>query len=225
MVESQPMNAVPEAVCNVCGYRSEEYPNGSPKLRVCPACEAFPRQRSFKQLFDEVLEPQLFGTGSWCDALLLSPGAVERSLLEAKFRKPVLSSLYQTYKGNFVKADVRDLKPFRPASFDLVTASNVIDYVPEMDQAFAAIRRVLRPTGAFVFLILEHSLLEGDAPVSVTTRKAVTGNYWPDKDAVPDVSLGKETLKGMLSAAGFQSEERVLREPLSGLRHTWWICR
>lgn len=212
-------------ICNICGYVSGDHPNGSRLLRVCPSCKAYPRQRSFKQVFTRILEPEIFADGSWRDALLLSPGTVERSLLEARFAKCVLSSLYQSYPGKFVRADVRDLAPFRDASFDFVQACNVIDYIPEMERAIAAVHRVLRPQGVFCFLILEHSLLDGDAAISVTTRKAPTGNYWPDKNAVPDVSIGRQRLARILADTGFSARELRLTEPLSASPNSWWLCR
>lgn len=67
-------------------------------------------------------------------------------------------------KGTVEGVDIRELAPFADASFDLVTAVGVLDYVEGADRAFASVARVLRPGGLFVLHVLPHLMLEGDAP-------------------------------------------------------------
>jgi SAM-dependent methyltransferase len=210
------------AGCNVCGYVASA---GHPRL--CPGCGRNQRQRTFKQLFLERLRPEVFGSGPLNDGLLLSPGEVERALLFPRLRRHVISSLYQSYNGvgPFVRADVRDLAPFGGESFDYVQACNVLDYIPEMEQALRAIHRVLRPGGMFVFLIPEGNLFPGGEPVSVSVHPSVTGNYWPDPTAVPLVRLGRQTLSDLLQQAGFRPEQIPLVDSLSRKTCTWWLCR
>jgi SAM-dependent methyltransferase len=142
-------------------------------------------------------------------------------------RRHVVSSLYQTYSnvGPFVRADVRDLAPFPDESFDYVQACNVLDYVPEIEQALRAAHRVLRPGGIFVFLIPEGNLLRGNQPASVSFRPTVTGDYWPDRTQVPFLRLGRQMLSDMLKQTGFELEEIRVQEALSALQCTWWLCR
>lgn len=214
--------ALRSAACNVCGFVATE---GHPRL--CPGCGANQRQRSFKQLFSQKLDREVFGHGRLPNALLLSPGPVEQSLLLPKFQHLVVSSLHQTYDtvGDFVRADVRDLAPFANDSFDYVQACNVLDYVPELQRAIDAIHRVIRPDGIFVLLLPEVSLVDGAAEIAVSLRPLVTGDYWPDKASVPRVTVGRQTLAAMLKQSGFETEEVRFIEPLSGLHCTWWICR
>jgi SAM-dependent methyltransferase len=215
--------AVPDAAaCNICGFVATE---GHPRL--CPGCGTNERQRSFKQLFSQKLDREVFGRGQLANALLLSPGTVERSLLFPKFQHHVVSSLHQTYYkvGDFVRADVRDLAPFASGSFDYIQACNVLDYVPEMQRAIEAVHRVIRANGVFVLLIPEYNLAKGDEPIAVSLRASVTGNYWPDQTSVPRVRVGRQTLTVMLRQSGFEPEEIRLTEPLSRLHCTWWICR
>ena len=73
-------------------------------------------------------------------------------------------------------AGVRDLAPFRDESFDYAQACNVLDYVPELEQAFRAIHRVVRPSGVFVFLIPEHNLLPANEPISVSVLLRLPAN-------------------------------------------------
>lgn len=210
------------AACNVCGFVAAE---GNPRL--CPRCGAFPRQRSFKQLFLDRLQTEIFGRGPLANGLLLSPGEIERALVLPQLRRHVVSSLYQEYRAldSFVRADVRDLAPLPDESFEYVQACNVLDYVPEMGRALRAIHRVTRPGGVFVLLIPEGNLAPGHVPISVSIRPSVTGDYWPDPKSVPFVRVGRQTLREMLEQTGFEPEEVRLREPLSQQQHTWWLCR
>lgn len=209
-------------VCNICGFTpTHGY------ARICPRCGTNQRQRSFRQLFATVLEPEIFRASARDGALLLSPGAVELLLLRSKFPRCIISSLYQRFEGekDFVAADVRDLAPFADGSFDYVQACNVLDYVPEMRSAIEAVRRVLKPNGTFVFLVPEPTLIDGEAPIAVSVRASVTGKYWPDAKAVPLVSVGRTTLFKMLESAGFAAREIRFNEPLSELMCTWWVCQ
>jgi SAM-dependent methyltransferase len=208
--------------CNVCGYVADE---GHPRL--CPGCGRNQRQRTFKELFLKRLQREVFENGSLNDGLLLSPGEVERAFLVPRLRRHVISSLYQTYYGvgPFVRADVRDLAPFADESFDYVQACNVLDYVPEIEQALRAVHRVLRPGGVFVFLIPEGNLLPGAEPVSVSVHTSVTGDYWPDPAGVPLVRAGRQTLTRLLQESGFQAEHVQLVDTLCRAKCTWWLCR
>ena len=158
---------------------------------------------------------------------MLSPGEVERAFLIPRLRRHTISSLYQTYYGvgPFVRADVRDLAPFAGESFDYVQACNVLDYVPEMEQALRAVHRVMRRGGVFVFLIPEGNLLPGAEPISVSVHASVTGDYWPDRAGVPLVRIGRQTLGGLLQKAGFQAEQVQLIDTLCRAKCTWWLCR
>ncbi|HEX3654055.1 MAG TPA: methyltransferase domain-containing protein [Rhizomicrobium sp.] len=210
------------AGCNVCGYVAT---TGHPRL--CPVCRASQRQRTFKRLFLERLRPEVFGNGRLNNGLLLSPSGVERALLVPSLRRYVISSLYQRYDGvgPFVRADARDLAPFADASFDYVQACNVLDYVPEIEQALGAIYRVMRPKGFFVFLLPKGNLLPGTEPISVSVHRSVTGNYWPDPAAVPMMRIGQQTLSALLQQTGFQAEQIELADSLCGATCIWWLCR
>jgi SAM-dependent methyltransferase len=197
--------AAPDAAaCNVCGFvATEDHP------RLCPRCGANQRQRSFKHLFLQKLDREVFGHGQLPNGLLLSPGPVEQSLLLPKFRHHVVSSLHQTYQK----------------AVDYVQACNVLDYVPELERAIQAVHRVIRPNGIFVLLLPEISLVDGHAEIAVSLRPSVTGDYWPDQATVPRVHVGRQTLAAMLRQSSFEPEEIRFREPLSRLHCTWWICR
>lgn len=210
------------SVCNVCGFASARR-----TPRICPQCGSNERQRSFRLLFTQILEKDVFDGAMLNHGLLLSPGTVERQHLYPKFQRYVVSALHKQYAGEnaFVSADVRDLAPFADHDFDYVQACNVLDYVPEMQRALESIHRVIRPGGFFVFLVPESTLLERDAELAVSVRPSVTGNYWPDKAAVPLVSVGRTTLANMLNDTGFKAREIRIIEPLCAKQCTWWLCR
>lgn len=65
-------------------------------------------------------------------------------------------------------ADVQDL-PFEDGSFDVVAAMWMLYHVPDLDRAFAELRRVLRPGGLFV------AVTNGDEHVADLRRDAGGG--------------------------------------------------
>ncbi len=211
--------------CNLCGYSPKTEPE-EPVARLCPQCRSNERQRTFKILLETVLEPKIFRGAALRDGLLLSPGRPEIALLTAKFENATISSLYPSLSTpDFVRADVRDLKPFADRSFDYVQACNVLDYIPDFHLALASVRRVLRPGGTFTLLWPRHLLPEGHAAPSISVRANVTGEYWPDKNAVPAIRLGHDTLRDFISEAGFDSTDVRVKDCLTPQECVWWVCR
>ena len=214
--------ALANRTCNICGT-AQPGAADAPLERVCPKCSSTERQRSFPVLFETLLKSRLDKMHR-DSLLLLSPGGSERKLLEPRFRNATVSSLYNTYSGNFVKADIQDFEPFADSSFDMVQACNVLEYVPEVDQAIGAIARVLRPGGMLSLHIVDGRLLPGSAPVSVRYRKYVKMSYYPEGMEVPSVKLGRETLISLLAKSGLDSEPFEIADPLTGTICTWWLC-
>ena len=85
-------------------------------------------------------------------------------VLQANRRRLGLDSV------NTVQADAESL-PFRDESFDLVLGHAVLHHLPDLDRAFAEIRRVLRPGGRILFAG-EPSFL-GDRIARVPKRAAL----------------------------------------------------
>jgi SAM-dependent methyltransferase len=151
-----------EAICEVCGAAlSVKAP-----LFHCTGCNAPPRRRSFHRLFREGrMEPR----GSDAKALGIAEDSVNLDLLGSRFAITTAALYGRHGRGRLGKStlegvDIRDLAPFADATFDLVTAIGVLDYVGEADRAFASVARVLRPGGLFVLHILPQLMLEGDTP-------------------------------------------------------------
>jgi SAM-dependent methyltransferase len=208
-------------VCNLCGLAQPE----TDIKRVCPRCKSTERQRSFPAFYNAILQP-IFEQGGMEDALLLSPGGIERKLVEPRFETVTISSLYNNnYRGHFVQADVRDLAPLDSESFDYVQACNVLEYIPEMDRALASILRVLRPGGMFCLHIINSRFLAGDAPISVAYETNPRAHYFPRGMAVPVVRLGLGTLKSMLTSTGFSFRSFDFPDPITKTVCTWWLCK
>lgn len=57
------------------------------------------------------------------------------------------------YDIAWVECDAQDLAPFADDSFDLVTCQLALMDIPDLDAALASVRRVMRPSASFVFVI------------------------------------------------------------------------
>jgi ubiquinone/menaquinone biosynthesis C-methylase UbiE len=128
----------------------------------------------------------------------------------------------------YVHADARGLAPLADASFDLVTCQLALMDIPDLDDVLAAVRRVLRPGGAFVAVISHPCFL---APFAETVRladgrpaRAVGGylrqQFWrsPNAHGVRRAGTYHRTLSTYLNALvhhGFVLEE-VLEPAASG---------
>lgn len=100
-------------------------------------------------------------------------------------------------RGNFVKGDASEL-PFNDASFDVVTAAQLICFLPDPDQALKEMNRVLRPGGRVVLLDTDWGSLVWNSYNPPLMAKAVDVYTRPYADAhVP------RTLSKRLNAAGF----------------------
>ena len=149
---------MPIAVCDSCGGAlSVEAP-----LFHCALCNASPRRRSFARIFREGrIAPQQADAKALC----IAEERANRDRIATHFAiTPAALYGHRHGKGTVEGVDVRDLAPFADASFDLVTAVGVFDYVDGADRAFASVARVLRPGGLFVLHILGHLMHDGDAP-------------------------------------------------------------
>jgi SAM-dependent methyltransferase len=61
--------------------------------------------------------------------------------------------------------------PFRPASFDVVVASDVLEHIDDDARAVGEIARVLRPGGAFIFSVPAHPWLFGPHDAALFHRR------------------------------------------------------
>lgn len=148
---------MPEVICDACGGTlSVEAP-----LFHCAVCNASPRRRGFCRLFRE---GRIVARKSGAKALCIAEERRNRDLIASCFAVTPAALYGRHGKGTVEGVDIRDLAPFADASFDLVTAIGVLDYVEGAEQAFASVARVLRPGGLFVLHILPHLMRDGDAP-------------------------------------------------------------
>jgi ubiquinone/menaquinone biosynthesis C-methylase UbiE len=93
-------------------------------------------------------------------------------------------------QANFEKGNIYDLK-FEDDSFDIITASFVIDHVKDLDKGVAEIKRVLRKGGLFIFSI-PH-------PINEMFRDSKKGTFIPSHSY-----YDTETAYHNIAGAGFK---------------------
>ncbi len=169
------------------------------------------------------------GPGS--KALCIAEEADNLEML-AKHFAVTSAALYGRHgRGRFGKStlegvDIRDLKQFADASFDLVTAIGVLDYVEGPERAFSSVARVLRPGGVFVLHILGHLMQDGDAPPRLN-RTLFSSDDWlshvPRDVPISTFFYTAGWTAQALRVAGFAVE--TIRHDDPAGPQTWFLAR
>ena len=131
--------------CPVCGYigplMDVSPPTGLRRHAKCPYCGAFERHRLQYLAVKDVLQRR---DPSRMRMLHFAPEPCFRALFRGRFGGYETVDL--AMEDVDCNVDMRNL-PFRDASYDVVMASAVLDYIPDDDRAITEIRRVLKPGG------------------------------------------------------------------------------
>ena len=137
------------------------------------------------------------GTGVLTNALLADP---QRSVVATDLNQGMIDIATQKTKSDRVtwrQADAMQL-PFGDREFDAVASQFGFMFVPDKLQAFREARRVLRPSGTFVFSVWD-SLAENDA-----SRFAYEATGAPFMK-MPFSMHDRGEIERLVRAAGFQS--------------------
>lgn len=105
--------------------------------------------------------------------------------------------------------------PFADASFDLVACQFGAMFFPDKAQAYAEIRRVLRPGGFFLFNVWDHL----DSNELAATATAALALAFPDDPPrfmarTPHGYHDVEQIRADLAASGFEREADIITLPL-----------
>ncbi|MBS0469793.1 MAG: class I SAM-dependent methyltransferase [Proteobacteria bacterium] len=194
-----------------------------PPVFLCAACGATPRRRSFHALFHA---GRLFPSHGEAKALCIAEERRNMMFLVRHYRITP-AGLYGNHgKGTVEGIDIQDLKPFSDASFDLVTAIGVLDYVPDAPAAFASVARVLKPGGLFVLHILSHLLHDGDEPPVLAATKFSTDSWlahYPRDVPISTFRYRRQWVMRVLTEAGLSTEMVTNDDP--GGEQTFFLAR
>lgn len=194
-----------------------------PPLFFCASCGATPRRRSFHALFHagRLAPPHPEAT-----ALCIAEEGTNRRLL-AKVYRVTIAALYGRHgKGTIEGVDIQTLTPFADASYDLVTAVGVLDYVPDAPAAFASVMRVLKPGGLFVLHVMSHLLGDGDAAPTLAGTNFSTDTWlahYPRDVPIATFRYQRQWMMRALSEAGLLPEMITNDDP--GGPQTFFLAR
>ena len=138
--------------CPLCGCSLLVKLGNSEHAVRCLRCGASPVSMSL----GEVLQQHVSDIGAKAVYELSSRGPLFR-FLQAHAGKLVFSEFFEevppgTSKDGVECQDIQNLT-YSDQSFDVCTATDVLEHVPDDAQAFAEIHRVLRPGGKFIFTV------------------------------------------------------------------------
>jgi SAM-dependent methyltransferase len=193
---------------------------------ICPNCGSRARLRALKLLLeDNELSPG--------PAILVSAAAQERAILARYFPDITHVSML----GNFgdprciTGIDLRKMPSTESGAFDTVIANGVLDFIPELDQVFSEVRRVLRCGGTFFFFIMPFRLFDStELTVQVLDRYGLysdpqVARLADGSTGVPNCRFGIPWLLRTAKDAGLEIRSSTLRDPVSDLRLTWFVAR
>ena len=193
---------------------------------ACPHCASRIRQRTARILVGRRLQNR----GG--RLLLVSTARHEQRWFRARYESVTHISL----EGEFgdpeivVGADLRQMPQIPSERYDLMYASCVLDYIPELDEVAREALRVLAPGGEFAFFIMPYRLIDGGTGCVVKHRNALAHEAYaqrPDggETGVPSCEFGVEYIREVFATTGFDIEAVPVFDPLSRTEHRWWVAR
>lgn len=164
------------------------HPNGGGFLRDAVADDVAERLSAVKRDFPRALD---LGSGGRLAAVLRARGITEVVRADVLVAEPAAG-------GPDVVIDEEAL-PFAAGSFDLVVATLTLQAVNDLPGALVQIRRVLKPDGLFLAVLLGGDTLTELRTALIAAEAELTGG------AAPRVApfAGLQDLAGLLQRAGF----------------------
>jgi SAM-dependent methyltransferase len=193
---------------------------------ICPNCGSRARLRALKLLLeDNELSPG--------PAILVSAAAQERAIVARYFPDITHVSMWGDFgdPNCITGIDLRHMPSIETGSFDTVIANGVLDYIPELDQVFSEVRRVLRCGGTFFFFIMPFRLFDStELTVQVLDRYGLysdpqVARLADGSTGVPNCRFGIPWLLHTAREAGLDAIPCAMRDPVSDLGPTWYVAR
>ncbi len=202
--------------------------DGKPHEYRCPRCDSRGRTRTLQCLFS-----QARGFLPTKAAVLgVSSTSPERAIVKRYFGRLTHVSLQGDHGDPECRVgiDITHMPSIPTESFDLCYACNVLDYIPDLAKVFSEARRILRPSGLFLFFIQPYRLTEDSATtVFVRHANALRHESYARRDGagtgIPDCVIGIPWMLRTAEAEGLPATPYRLKDPLSDLSFTWFMCR
>ncbi len=193
----------------------------------CPSCKSRARTRVLDTVLAELFAPPANERA----ALVVSSGTIERRLVQRCVSSMHHISLHGNHGDPMCETNVRlDAMPSIPDhAYNLVLASVVLDYIPELMNVFSEVSRVLKPDGTFLFFIQPWRVGDHSEPPRVLHRNALSHEAYAPKlggqTGIPDCRFGRRWMEQATASAGLVLRSIRSKDPISALEIEWFAAQ
>jgi len=202
--------------------------NGIYTEGLCTACQARGRTRALATLLTR--SAPLIRSNA--PTLVASADEHQLPIYRRHFAKLTHISLHGHFgdPSCITGVDLRDLSRFPDRRFAYFFAICVLDYIPEAQQVFKEVHRVLQRGGSALFNLMPVRVGDFARPLTIHGRNALKHEaYAPTLEdgttGIPDCRFDRQSLLNWMAEAGFKADHFYIKDHLSDLRFGFFTGR
>ena len=144
--------------CNVCGWEGRHFASDPwHEHTTCPKCYSDIRQRLFVSALQNTDDYSFEKVINGKKILHFAPEKVINSTIKNKAQEYITADFLR--EDCDLKLDMSNMTEVGDASFDVVVAFDVLEHVPDYQQALEEVHRILTPKGLVIFTVPQQDNL------------------------------------------------------------------